>query len=113
MTLSLSNTGQNYAKAPLIKVEINKPYKFSDYGLDGNGNIGVFRGKSAPRTAQLSTYSGGQDILIYPDIEYNIDKIELEINSDVEVLPKLKVDYLIVAENMDKTKGTTEINVTK
>jgi hypothetical protein len=113
ITLSLRNTGRNYAKAPLIKVEINQPYKFSDYGLDGNGNVGVFRVKATPRTPQLSTYSGGQDILIYPDLEYDVDKIELEINSDIEELPKLKVDYMIVAENMEKTNFTTEINVTK
>lgn len=113
ITLSLRNTGRNYAKAPLIRVEINQPYKFSDYGLDGNGNVGVFRVKATPRTPQLSTYSGGQDILIYPDLEYDVDKIELEINSDIEELPKLKVDYMIVAENMEKTNFTTEINVTK
>lgn len=113
ITLSLRNTGRNYAKAPLIKVEINQPYKFSDYGLDGNGNIGVFNVKASSRTPQLSTYSGGQDILIYPDLEYDVDKIELEINSDIEELPKLKVDYMIVAENMEKTNFTTEIAVTK
>lgn len=113
LILSLRNTGRNYAKAPLIKVEINHPYKFSDYGLDGNGNIGVFKVRATPRTSQLSTYSGGQDILIYPGLEYDIDKIEIEINNNIEELPKLTVDYMIVAENMEKTNFLLETIVTK
>lgn len=113
LTLSLMNTGRNYAKAPLIKVKINPPYRFSDFGLDGNGNIGVFRARATPMTPQLSTYMGGQDIVIYPELEYDIDKIRLEINKDIKKLPKLLVNYMIVAENMEKTKFTKEITVTK
>lgn len=111
--LSLMNTGRNYAKAPLIKVEINQPYQFSDFGLDGNGNIGVFRTRATPRTPQLSTYMGGQDIVIYPELEYDIDKIRLEISKDVEEFPKLIINYMIVAENMEKTNFTKEVTVKK
>jgi len=113
LILSLMNTGRNYAKAPLIKVEINKPYSFSEFGLDGNGNIGVFRTRSTPRTPQLSTYMGGQDIIIYPELEYDIDKIKLEISKDIAELPELVIRYMIVAENMEKTKFTKTITVKK
>jgi hypothetical protein len=113
ITMSLMNIGRNFAKAPLIKVEINQPYKFSDYGLDGNGNIGIFRTRAIPRTPQLSSYIGGQDIVIYPELDYEIDKIILEVNKDVENLPKLIVKYMIVAENMEKTNFEKEITVTK
>ncbi len=113
ITLSLMNTGRNYAKAPLIKVEINYPYKFSDFGLDGNGNIGVFRTRAAPKAPQLSTYMGGQDIVIYPDLEYDIDKIRLDISKDVEEFPKLIINYMIVAENMERTTFTKEVILKK
>ena len=113
LVLSLKNTGRNYAKAPLIKVEINQPYKFSDFGLDGNGNIGIFRTRAVPSTPQLSTYMGGQDIIIYPELEYDIDKIRLEIRKDIEELPKLVVNYMIVAENTKKTKFKKTITVKK
>ena len=113
LTLALSNTGRNYAKAPLIKVEINPPYKFSDFGLDGNGNIGVFKTRSTPRSPQQCSYLGGQDILIYPELEYEIDKIRLEINKDIEEFPKLIINYMIVAVNMEKINFSKEITVTK
>jgi hypothetical protein len=113
LTLSLRNTGRNHAKAPLIKVEINTPYFFSDFGLDGNGNIGVFKARATPKTPQLVSYMGGQDTIIYPDLEYDIDKIRLEINKDTIEFPKLTIKYLIVAENMEKKNCTLEITVTK
>lgn len=58
MVLSLFNIGRNYAKAPLIKIEINTPYQFSDFGLDGNGNIGIFGARAIPKSLQVSTYMG-------------------------------------------------------
>ncbi|MES2733478.1 MAG: ATP-binding protein [Bacteroidota bacterium] len=113
MTMSLLNKGRNFAKAPLIKVEINQPYNFCKFGLDGNGNIGVFITRAVPRTPQLSTYIGGQDIVIYPGLDYEVDKIILEVEKDIEELPKLIIDYMIVAENMDKMNFTKEITVLK
>lgn len=56
---------------------------------------------------------GGQDIIIYPGLDYSIDKIILEVNKDLEELPKLIVNYMIVAENMDKTNFTKDITVLK
>jgi len=113
LTMSLRNEGRNFAKAPLIKVEINPPFQFSDFGLDENGNIGLFRVMANPRTPQLSTYMGGQDIIVYPELEYNIDKIILEVDKDVAELPKLVLNYMIVAENMEKQDFNLEVIVQK
>ena len=113
MTLSLRNEGRNFAKSPLIKVEINHPYKFSDYGLDGNGNVGLFRTRAIPRTPQMSTYMGGQDIIVFPELEYDIDKIVIEVDKDLSELPILTINYMIVAENMEKKKFKLDITVQK
>jgi hypothetical protein len=113
LTLSLMNKGRNFAKAPLVKVEINSPYKFADFGLGGNGHIGIFGVKQTQKTPQLSTYIGGQDIIIYPDLKYEMDKIRLEISKNIEELPKLIIQYMIVAENMEKTNFQKNITVTK
>jgi len=113
MTLSLRNEGRTLAKAPQIKVEINQPYKFSDYGLDGNGNIGLFGARAIPRTPQKSTYMGGQDTNVFPGLEYDIDKIILEVDKDLNELPKLTLNYIIVAENMEKQNFELEITVEK
>lgn len=113
MILALRNEGRSFAKAPLIRVEINQPFKFSEFGLDGNGNIGLFKVKANPRTPQMSTYSGGQDIIIYPELEYEIDKIVLEVDKHIDELPKLTINYMIVAENMEKTNFELEVTVQK
>lgn len=112
MIMSLINNGRYFARAPLLMVEINSPYQFSEFGLDGNRNVGVF-GKANSKSPQSSTYMGGQDIVIYPELSYEIDKITLDVEKDVEELPKLIVNCTIVAENMDKTNYTKEINVKK
>lgn len=113
MVLALRNEGRNFAKAPQIKVEINSPYKFADYGLDGNGNIGLFRVRAIPRTPQMSTYMGGQDIIVFPELEYDIDKIVIEVDKNIAELPKLTLNYMIVAENMEKQNFKLEVTVEK
>jgi hypothetical protein len=113
LTIALRNNGRNFAKAPLIKVEINSPYKFEDYGLDGNGNIGLFKVRATPRTPQMSTYMGGQDVIVFPDLEYDIDKIVIDVDKNVTELPRLTINYMIVAENMEKQRFNLEISVQK
>ncbi|MDY0780694.1 ATP-binding protein [Tenacibaculum sp. IB213877] len=113
LTLSLMNKGKNYAKAPLVIVSINTPYKFSNFGLDGNGTIGIFHTKALPHKPQSSTYIGSQDIIIYQNLEFDIDKICLEIDKDVEELPELIMKYTIVAVNMEKTNFTKTIVIEK
>jgi hypothetical protein len=111
--IALANLGQHLAKAPLLRVEINDPFFFPQFGLDGNGNIGLFKTRALPRNLQLCTYMGGQDVVVYPDIQYDIDKITLEISNDAETLPDLIINYMIVAENMDKINNTKIIQLKK
>lgn len=109
--ISMVNKGRNIARAPQLKVEINEPYFFSEFGLDGNGNIGLFSRRAIPRTRNTSTYMGGQDILLYPDILYDLDKIWLEVPKNTESLPALEIKYLIVAENAEKKSGSLTVKL--
>lgn len=111
IVMSLMNKGRNFAKAPLLRVELNEPYKFCEFGLDGNRSIGIFQSKTSSDSRRKSVYMGGQDINIYPDLEYDIDKITLEISENIDELPKLILRYMIVAENMEKTNFKKEITV--
>lgn len=110
VTIALINTGKMSAKAPFMKIEINSPYKFADYGLDGNRNIGVFGSRAMPKSLNSSTYIGGQDIIIHPGLEYEIDRISLETNKDLT--PELVVNYMIVAGNMEKINSTQKMTFT-
>lgn len=112
LTLSVRNHGRNFAKAPFIKININQPYELHQYGLDGNGNIGTFR-RRENSSPQSSTYSGEQDVIIYPGLDYHLDRIKLIVNKDIEQLPNLKFHYFIVAENMEYTTVDINYNVSK
>ncbi len=111
--IALRNEGRNFARAPQIKININSPYKFAENGLDGSGNIGLFRVRAIPKAPQKATYMGGQDIIVFPGLEYDIDKIVLEVDKDISEMPKLTIDYMIVAENMEKQDFNLVVTVKK
>lgn len=113
MILALRNEGRNFAKAPLIKVDINLPYKFADNGLYGHGEIGLFRARAKPNTPQMNTYIGGQDIIVFPELEYDIDKVIIEVHKDIAELPDLILNYMIVAENMEKQSFNMVVKIEK
>jgi hypothetical protein len=110
-TISLVNTGRNLAKAPIMKVNINSPFVFHTYGWDGNGNIGLFKKRAISSNPQSSTYMGGQDIIVYPELEYEIDKILLEIPVDTKEVPELEISYFIAAENMGKQNNVIKVSM--
>lgn len=111
MVLVLVNEGKNYAKAPSIQLNINHPFEFSPFGIDGNGNVGLFGKKAEPSSSQRSSYVGGQDIVVYQDLSYQLDTITLDVKKEVKELPTLILDFLIVAENTKKTSKIKEINI--
>jgi hypothetical protein len=100
--ISLINTGKNFARAPYLKIDINSPFQMAQFGLDGNGNIGLFKKREIPFSPYSCSYIGGQDIVLYPNIIYDIDKIRLEISNTEVNIPDLNIEYTLVAENMEK-----------
>ena len=111
IVISIINIGKNLAKAPLVRIKINSPYAFCAYGLDGNGNVGLFKSRSNPSSKQLNIYQGGQDTIIYPELSYDIDKIEISVPKYCCELPELVIEYMIVAENFDKVIRSKNITI--
>lgn len=109
--ISLKNSGKNFARAPYLKIEIKPPFQLSPFGLDGNYNIGLFKKREIPENSYLGSYIGGQDIVLYPNIVYDIDKIRLEISITENCIPNLEIKYTIVAENMDRISNTIIIKI--
>jgi hypothetical protein len=108
--IAIKNTSRSIAKFPYLKMEVNPPFYMAEYGLDGNGKIGLFNHKSIPSGNYHSTYSGGQDIVIHPGIIYEIDRIKYETPAtDSRDIPTLVVKYLIAAENMESINGELRV----
>lgn len=110
--IAIQNSSKAIAKFPYLKIDINPPFYMAEYGLDGNGRVGLFNQKTLPSGKHQSTYSGGQDIVIHPGIIYEIDRIKYETpDSDNSDIPELIVNYLIAAENMESITGEIKSHV--
>jgi hypothetical protein len=103
MVVSLQNEGGNFARSPFLKMKVNPPFQISKNGLDGNKNIGLFDTKQSDG----GSYSyGGNSAIVYPDMRHGIDIIQIRVDeNDIDSLPDLIIEYLIVAENMPKVSG--------
>ena len=106
-TMSLQNTGKVIAKYPLLQIHVKPPYSISEFGLDGNGHVGLIHHLSASRNQR--TYMGGNDFVIYPQLSQPIDKISIELPIEKENIPDLNLDYKIAAEHMESISNTITI----
>lgn len=104
--IAIRNTGKTIAKFPYLSIIIDPPFYLSDFGLDGNNAIGLFKYRTLPYNTHSVTYSGGQEIVVHPNILYKIDNIRYERPAnDLSDLPTLRIKYLIAAENMASLTG--------
>lgn len=105
-TLCIRNDGSSFARAAVMKIEINYPYRFSTHGINGNG--GVFDRSRTLESNQICTYLGGMDSIIHPELEYKIDTINITLPNKIQELPNLILKYFIAAENMEKFSSVKE-----
>lgn len=111
--LKLTNISSGLAKSPFIKIEVNHPFTINEFGIDGNRGIGIF-GKKDIRGPKLDgLYVGKATDVIFPGIEYPIDKISLMQRKELIDLPLLYIKYIIVAEHMDKLEKQLKIDISK
>lgn len=105
--VSITNSGKSLAKLPYLAMNTNHNYRPSDYGLDGNRTCGL---KKVPSTTKYRfNYSGGTEIVIYPETTVDIDYLESSVPSGG--LPaSLHIDYLLAAENMENSYGQLKID---
>jgi hypothetical protein len=101
--VTIKNTGLISAKRIELFLEVNKPFAFSEYGLEGNYNS---QGMKLLKNQGLRRYSGGTDLVIHPGMEHNVDRIFLnEMVSQKEVATDLVIKYKIIAEGMTIKEG--------
>ncbi|GCC51921.1 ATP-binding protein [Chryseotalea sanaruensis] len=104
---SIINNGNGIAKHPYVALKLSKGYTQSTFGVNGNGQTGLKR-ISNNQSFDIN-YSGGQDIVIFPNSSIDVDKIS-GIFQDQKGPTDLIVDYIIYAEGMETKKGRKKIS---
>jgi len=109
--LGIENIGRGVAKSPFLEITVEKPYKISQFGVDGNGHFGlpILAGINNTRSQR---YGSSQTIVIHPGITLDITAIRLELDiSQSQPHPELIINYQIAAEYINTIKEKDTINV--
>jgi hypothetical protein len=102
--LSLRNDGRATAKAPYLAFDVNRPYIFNQYGIDGNMNHGMKRLKHTGADLQ---YRFGEDstFVIHPGISLDVTSIHLGLVAENPPDRDLEISYLLAAEDIRLESG--------
>jgi hypothetical protein len=100
ITVAVKNLSRIIARFPYLALSVNEPYGFSKFGLDGNGSVGLNR--ITNNNSYKMNYSGGSEIVIYPDISHEVAKIGAEFRHPIpgSKIPDIVIDYQLTSENM-------------
>ena len=104
IVLGLKNTGKGIAKFPYLSLEVEPPYRLSEFGLDGNRHTGLPRLVQHHTTGQRESFGGTVDMAVYPEGELDvtairIDNIRAKFDKDSPV-PDLKIRFSICCEGI-------------
>lgn len=110
MIFGIENIGRGMARYPYLTISVNKPYSFSEYGVDGNGSFGLARLPSK-LTSGAYKYGGDVNKIIHPNSILEINSIKGKVSSnDTAVQPDITVDTMILSEG---SSAVVERNVIK
>ncbi|TXF90834.1 ATP-binding protein [Neolewinella aurantiaca] len=108
IVFAVENKGKAIAKFPYLFVQMNLAYKFAEHGLNGNGHIGL---KKINGTRCYREYSGGNDIVIYPNVLLEVDRIRGEFSFlRMEDFCDIILEFELIAENMELVKRKITIS---
>lgn len=102
--LTIKNEGRGTAKGPYLAFDVNRPYLFNQYGIDGNMNHGMKRLKF---TGSYLPYRFGEDstFVIHPGISHDITSIHLGLVVEKDPDRDLEIQYILAAEDMPFEEG--------
>jgi hypothetical protein len=109
--VGIENQGRGSAKFPYLAVSVNKPYKLSEYGIDGNGHFGL--PKIAPaRDVAEERYGSVDAFVIHPGIVCDITAISIELDLvRLPYFPDVLIDYGIAADGFPLIEGQQKISI--
>lgn len=109
--LGIENKGRGSAKSPFLDINIQKPYKFSIYGVDGNGNFGlpILVGDN---NVSHQRFGSSQTNVIHSGVTHDVTAINITLDiSALREVPELIIEYQIAAESISLINGQKIINL--
>jgi hypothetical protein len=113
VVIGVENKGRGTAKYPSLTLEVNKPFKTAEGGLDEYGNWGLPRLVSAMRYHDPKKFGGDSNKVVHPKTVLEVLRIKAEIPiQDYLKNPSLGHDirYEISSEGMEPVKGTYTVD---
>jgi len=104
VVLSIRNNGRGSAKAPYLAFDINSPYMFNTYGIDGNMNHGMTRLK---HTGKELPFRFGEDntFVIHPGISHEVTSVYMGHTPKNDPDRDLEISFILAAEDMKMEEG--------
>lgn len=111
LILGIENNGRGSAKSPFLAINVNKPYKISEYGIDGNGHFGLSKIFNTP-VIQEHRYGSVDSFVIHPGVIHDVTAIKLEIDLErLPMYPDVAIDYKIAAEGIQIMSGQKSFKI--
>ena len=101
--VGLRNTGRGIARYPFLQIRVEQPFQIDRHGLDGNGRFGLTKLVQAGTGYFEASFSGASDLVIYPNIDHRIAKLNCSHNSAKP--PDFAVHYAITCEGSNLQAG--------
>jgi len=95
--ICIANSGKGSGRAPYLAVKVHPPYAISEFGVDGNGTLGL------PRSGHwndMVVFAGTADMLLHPGTHIEVLGIKGEVTMGLDA-PDLSIDYVATADGVE------------
>lgn len=103
--ICIENGGRGSARAPYLAVQVQEPYTVSEFGVDGNGTLGLPR---AGNWNGMTVFAGTADTLLHPGTSIEVFGIKGEVALGLHA-SDLNLDYIVTAEGVERMSSTIVI----
>lgn len=99
LVLALANSGRGVARSPYVALKIDRPYIPGQFGLDGNGRLGLGALTRASDDPWIR-YGGGWGEVIHPDSQRDVTVLEITNPMALADIPDFSADVICGAEDV-------------
>lgn len=107
--VAIVNSGRGIARFPLVRLLVSSPHRLAEFGLDGNGRIGLPKRPRPPSERSYLTFAGGVDDVVHPGTELQLTTLEVEVSEHDTTVADLVVQYELACEGLSATRGETRV----
>ena len=109
--VGLENTGRGSAKSPMIAIKPQEPFQRAQWGLDGNGSIGLPVLK-AQRGNGYFSYGADTSYIIHSSMRLEVDMFVISQEAfQTGRYDEIEIAYRLSTEDVSSVEGTMTLNL--